>query len=302
MASNPVFNRFEKELSQGGYANFGGQQQGQPQQGGNPQQGPGQQGGLGNVGAAYGVQDNLSNQQLEQMYQQGTATPQQTGRMTLDDVVVKTLSLFGILLVCAAGAWFVSDANQATGQMLWLVGMFGGLALGFVIAFKKTVSVPLIVLYAALEGLFLGAVSQSFSSVEGYEGIVPQAILATICVFAGMFAGWKFGIVKVTQRSRRIFGFMLIGYMLFALVNLVLVMTGVLDGFGVGNNSWLGIAISAFAIALASYSLAVDFDSIDQGIRAGLPQKYSWLMAHGLVVSVVWLYLEILRLLARLRD
>ena len=316
MASNPVFNRFEKELSEGRYAGFGQQGQGQPQQGmpsqpqfgqqggpqGQPQWGQQPQQGAG-MGAAWGAQDQLSNQQLEQMYNAGTATPQQTGRMTLDDVVMKTLGLFAIVLVVGAGAWFAAAQSQSMGVGLWGVGLVGTLVLGLVIAFKKTISVPLIVLYAALEGLFVGAISQNFSSIDGYEGIVPQAVLATVCVFAGMFIGWKVGFIKVTARSRKIFGMMLIGYVLFALVNLVLSLTGVFsEPFGLGGSGPLGIGISIFAVGLASYSLAVDFDSIERGVQAGLPQKYSWLMAHGLIVSVVWLYLEILRLLARLRD
>ncbi|MDF8266439.1 Bax inhibitor-1/YccA family protein [Luteipulveratus flavus] len=307
MASNPVFNRFEKDLSEGRYAGFGqrGQQSPQddrPGMSAQPQWGqPGPQQQTGTAGAWGAGQQQLSNEQLEQMYSAGTATPQQTGRMTLDDVVMKTLGLFALLVVFATGAWFVSDQSPSTGMGLWLAGMLGGLVLGLVIAFKKTISVPLIVGYAALEGLFVGAFSQWANQQYGH-GIVAQAVLATLCVFVGMFAGWKSGFIRVTARSRKIFGMMLMGYVLFALVNLVLVMTGVLDGWGVGNNSWLGILISVFAIGLASYSLAVDFDTIDQGVRAGLPQKYSWLMAHGLIVTVVWLYVEILRLLARLRD
>ncbi|AKU15954.1 Bax inhibitor-1/YccA family protein [Luteipulveratus mongoliensis] len=301
MASNPVFNRFEKQLSEGGYANFG---QGQSQQG-NPQQGqPGRPGRPGpqDIGGAWGAgQDQLSSQQLEQMYNQGTATPQQTGRMTLDDVVMKTLSLFAIVLVVGAGAWIAAAHNRSLGLGLLGVGIVGTLGLGLLIAFKKTLSVPLIVLYAVLEGLFVGAISQAY---EGqYKGVVPQAIVATACVFIGMFAGWKFGLIKVTERSRRIFGFAILGYFLFAIANFVLTLTGVFESpFGAGGTGWLGIGISVFAIGLASYSLAIDFDTIERGVSAGLPEKYSWLMAHGLVVSVVWLYLEILRLLARLRD
>ncbi|MDE9364347.1 Bax inhibitor-1/YccA family protein [Luteipulveratus sp. YIM 133132] len=307
MASNPVFNRFEKDLSEGRYAGFGqrGQQSPQDDRPGMPAQPqwgqPGPQQQTGTAGAWGAGQQQLSNEQLEQMYSAGTATPQQTGRMTLDDVVMKTLGLFALVVVVGAGAWAVAAQSQSAGTGLWGVGLVGTLVLGLVIAFKKTISVPLIVLYAALEGLFVGAISQAFESA--WPGVVPQAVVATACVFAGMFAGWKFGIIKVTERSRRIFGFALIGYVLFALVNLVLTMVGVFPSpFGAGGSGWLGIGISIFAIGLASYSLAIDFDTIDRGVQAGLPEKYSWLMAHGLIVSVVWLYLEILRLLARLRD
>lgn len=303
MASNPVFNRFNDDLSKGRlagdqpqYGQFSspeqqqaaryGHQGSQPQtpqqpypQQGYPQQGP----------------------DLEKMYDAPAATGRQAGRMTLDDVVTKTLGLFGVLLVFAAVGWFIGKENQSVGMALWLGGMFVGLALGFVISFKRVISVPLILAYAVCEGLFIGAASGFFNTV--YPGVVAEAVLATLCVFAGMFAGWKFGIIRVTERSRKIFGLMAMGYLLFALVNVALVLTGVIDNpFGVGGNGPLGIIISVFAVGLASYSLAVDFDSIQRGVAAQLPEKYSWLMAHGLLVSVVWLYIELLRLFARIQS
>jgi uncharacterized YccA/Bax inhibitor family protein len=184
---------------------------------------------------------------------------------------------------------------------LVLGGMFGGLAVGLVIAFKKTISVPLIVLYAVLEGVLVGAISQFFEAA--YPGIVSTAVLATVCTFAGMFLGWKFGIIKVTDRSRRMFGMALIGYLLFSLVNTVLAFMNVGAGWGIGGrSSLLGIGISVLGVGLASYSLAVDFDSVDRAVAARMPERYSWLLAHGFIVTLVWLYLEFLRLLARLRQ
>lgn len=304
MAGNPVFGRIEKQMQQGQYAGFGNQpQQGQAQPGfgqqGYPQQGFPQQ-GYGQMATPPGMgQQTPTPQQLEQMYGAGTAGPAQTGRMTVDDVMMKSLSLFGLLLVFAAGGWFAAAQSQAVGMALWGIGMIGTLGLGLVIAFKKTISVPLIVGYAALEGLFVGAISQFFNTE--WPGIVAQAVLATLCVFAGMFIGWKAGFIKVTSKSRRIFGMMLMGYFLFSIANLLFAVIGN-NQFGFGGSGPLGIGISVFAVGLASYSLAIDFDSIDRGVQASLPEKYSWLMAHGLLVTVVWLYLEILRLLARLQS
>jgi len=123
-----------------------------------------------------------------------------------------------------------------------------------------------------------------------------------VCTFAGMFLGWKFGLIKVTERSRRIFGMAIIGYLLFGVVNLIAAMMGVGSGWGFGGSGMLGIAFSVLGVGLASYSLAIDFDSVDRAVKAGLPEKYSWLLAHGLIVTLVWLYLEILRLLARMRQ
>lgn len=290
MAGNPVFDRFDKDLARGEYAGFGSRQQ--------PQYGQ------------YGTQQPYQPQMPQQPYgggQWGQQAPYQppteaySGRtMTLDDVVTKTLLLFAMLLVTGAVGWFAADHSQPVGLALWLGGMFGTIALGFVIGFKKTISVPLIMGYALLEGLFLGAVSQFFN--EQFPGIVAQAVLATLCVFVGMFAGWKFGLIRVTDRSRKIFGFAILGYFLFAMVNLVLQFTGVLGGFGFFSMGTFGIVLCLIAVALASYSLAVSFDTVQRGVAAGVPEKTSWLLAHGLIVSVAWLYIELLRLFAISRD
>jgi len=282
MASNPVFSRIDKQIRQGGYAGFDDRP-------------PASQGDL-----RAGRQDGPDSGQLQDLYDQPSAGPVQTGRLTLDDVVMKTLGLFAIVVAVGAVSWFAVDGNAELALPLLLGGIVGSLALGLVIAFKKTISVPLIVLYAVLEGVLVGAISSVFEDL--YKGIVPTAVIATLCTFAGMFLGWKFGLIKVTDKSRRIFGMAVIGYVLFGLVNLVAAFMGVGDGFGFGGSGPLGIAISVLGVGLASYSLAVDFDSVDRAVAARMPEKYSWLMAHGLIVSLVWLYLEILRLLARLRQ
>lgn len=283
MASNPVFSRIDKQIKAGDYAGF-------DRQTASPRTSRGSD-----------VQDS-SAETLQDLYNQRSAGPVQMGRVTLDDVVMKTLGLFSIVVVVGAASWLAVDSspNQALGFPLLLGGMLGSLALGLVIAFKKTISVPLIVLYAVLEGVFVGAVSSLFNTM--FEGIVTTAVIATVCTFAGMFLGWKVGIIRVTDRSRRIFGMAVIGYLLFGLVNLVVAMMGGGGGFGIGGSGLLGIGISVLGVGLASYSLAVDFDSVDRAVAAQAPEKYSWLLAHGLIVSLVWLYLEILRLLARLRS
>jgi Predicted membrane protein len=285
MASNPVFNRIDQQIKRGDYVGFDRQ--------------PSTRGMSGGTG----VQDNLTPAQLQDRYNQPSAGPVQMGRLTLDDVVMKTLFLFGIVVLVAAATWItVADpARQSLSVPLMLAGMFGGLAVGLVIAFKKTISVPLIVLYAVLEGLLVGAISMVFDAA--YPGIVTTAVIATTSTFAGMFLAWRFGIIKVTDKSRRIFGMAIMGYLLFSLVNVAAAFMGVGDSWGFGGKSgMLGIGISVLGVGLASYSLAINFDSVDRAVAAQLPEKYSWLMAHGLIVTLVWLYLEILRLLARLRE
>ena len=280
MANNPVFNRIDKQISQGAYAGFGSQR-----------------GGTWGAPPAAG---DLSAAELQQMYDQRAAGPVQMGRVTLDDVVMKTLGLFAIVVTVAAASWFAVGTTPDLMLPLWLGGMFGGLAIGLLIAFRKTVSVPLIVSYAVFEGAFVGSISSVFE--QRWPGVVSTAVLSTTATFGGMFLAYKLGLIKVNDRFRRVFGMAVIGYLLFSLVNLVAAFMGVGQGWGFGGNGMLGIGISIIGVGLAAFSLAADFDAIDRAVAAEVPERYSWLLAHGLIVSLVWLYLELLRLLARMRD
>ncbi len=292
MASNPAFNRIEKDAKDG-YAGFGGQGASAVQQ----------------SAASQAATAGMSAQQLQDLYNQPAAGPVDTRRVTMDDVIMKTLGLFAIVLVFAAAGWTVASNSETGGYALWIGGMIGTLVLGLVIAFKKTLSVPLILLYAVVEGLFLGAVSQFFSlyfddpntDVPAFQGIVAQAVIATLATFTGMFLAYRFGLIKVTARFRKVMTMMIIGYALFAVVNFIFA-TVTNTQFGIGGSGGLGIAISLFAVGLASFTLALDFDAIEGAIRTGAPQQYSWLLAHGLIVTLVWLYIEFLRLFARLRS
>ena len=146
MASNPVFSRIDKQIRAGDYAGF--------------DRGPAATG----TSTGSGVQDNLNSRQLQDLYNQPSAGPVQMRRVTLDDVVMKTLGLFAIVLVVAAATWFTVAGRTTLSLPLMLAGMFGGLGVGLLVAFRKTISVPLIVLYAALEGVLVGAISQVFAS------------------------------------------------------------------------------------------------------------------------------------------
>lgn len=290
--SNPVFDRIDNVSRRGGYASFGRGQSNQQQA---PQYGQPQFGQYGQPGP-----QDMSAQQLDNMYNQPAAGPVQTGRVTVDDVVMKALGLFGLMLVTAGAVSFVVPGLSPA---IMLPSIIVTLVLGFAVALKKTISVPLIVAYAFFQGLLVGSVTTIYGNAFG-AGVVTTAVVATLSVFVAMFAGWKFGIVKVTSKSRRIFTLAIFGYLIFALANL-----GAAWIFG-ANSGWgffafgspISIGISFLAVGLASYSLAMDFDSIDRAVAAQLPEKYSWLLAHGLLVTVVWLYLEILRLVAQLQG
>lgn len=229
---------------------------------------------------------------LEQMYGGPTATPRDTGRLTYDDVIIKTAGLFAVLLVTGAFTWMFAPG-------LFFVGMIVGLVLGLVNAFKKTPSPALIIAYAAAEGVFLGGISFLFEAQ--WQGIVLQAVLATAATFVACLALFRSGKVRVTPKFTRWLIVAMGGYLLFSLVNLVLTWTGVLDGWGMRSGP-LGVVIGLVAVGLASMSLIVDFDAIKRGVEQGAPAKFAWTAAFGLVVTLVWLYLEFLRLLAILRG
>ncbi|HEY8307138.1 MAG TPA: Bax inhibitor-1/YccA family protein [Lapillicoccus sp.] len=284
-SSNPVFSQVNREIKQD-YAGF-------------DQQRAGQQPGY-NPAGMQGVQDRMTSDQLQQMYDAPPAGPVQTGRLTYDDVVVKTLGLFVVLVAAAAGSWFLTRGNPALLMPFWLGGALLGFGVALAVIFMKTISAPLIVLYALLEGVFLGAFSQVME--QRWPGIVTTAVVATLCTFAGMLAGYRFGIIKVTSRSRRIFGMAMIGYLLYSVVNVVALMFGWTSGWGFNSSGLLGVGVSLLGVGLAAYSLAIDFDDIGNAVRVGMPEKVSWKLAFGLIVTLVWLYLEILRLLAVLRG
>lgn len=298
--SNPVFNRID-EQSRRGYAGFGSnrstQYYGSPQGYQSYPQGQSYPQDYQSAGRT-----DMSAGQLGDLYNSPSATPTQSRRLTLDDVMMKAGLLFGLMLVVAGVTWAaallvapgIAGLASITGSLVTLV-------LGFVIAFKKNVSPALILLFTVFEGLMVGGISAVF--VRAYDGVVTTAIIATLCVFATMFLGWKTKLVRVTERSRRIVGMAMVGYMLFMLVNFVAALFGMNSGWGVfGVGSGLSILVSVFAVGLASYSLAMDFDSIENAIQAGAPEKYSWLLAYGLLVTVVWLYIELLRLFANLQS
>jgi uncharacterized YccA/Bax inhibitor family protein len=236
------------------------------------------------------------------MYAAPSATSVDTGRVTYDDVIMKTGIQFAVLLSFAAVAWWYTASRATIGQItaIWFVSMFAALALSFVISAKRTINVPLILTYAAVEGVFVGAASQYFN--QYYQGVVGEAVLGTLAAFAGMLVAYKVGLIKVNDKFRRIMGFALIGYFFVAMASLVGAFFGVGGGFGFYGAGALGILLCIAGVGLAAVTLALDFDSIDRMVAAGAPAKTAWLLGFGLLVTLVWLYIELLRLLSILRQ
>ena len=249
------------------------------------------------------AQQNMTNDQLQQMYNQPAAGPADTGRMTYDDVIVKTAACLAVVVAGAAVTLFVS---LGLASLLMIVGALGGFVLALVNTFKKQPSPALILAYAGLEGLFLGGLTRILDGM--YPGVGLQAVIGTLSVFAVTLLLFKSGKVRATPKAMRFFMIAVIGYAVFSLINLVMMWTGaVQEPFGLRTSVEimgipLGVFIGLLAIGLAAFSLIMDFTSIEAGVQSGAPQRFSWTAAFGLTVTLVWLYVEIIRLLAILRG
>ncbi len=256
----------------------------------------GQYGTAGQYGAT--AQPGMDPATLEQMYGAASATTRDTQRLTYDDVIVKTGGLLALLVVVAAGAWYLTPTYPA---LIW-IGMIVGLVLGLVNAFKRQPSPALIVAYTVAEGVFLGGISYLFQSMT-YNGvatqpIVLQAVLGTFATFGAALALYSSGKVRVTPKFTRWLMIAMVGYLVFSVLNFALSFFMPSAGFGPLRSGGFGVLVGLFAVGLAAASLIVDFDGIKRGVERGVPARYAWSAAFGLIVTLVWLYLEILRILA----
>ncbi|MCX6428590.1 MAG: Bax inhibitor-1/YccA family protein [Actinomycetes bacterium] len=236
-----------------------------------------------------------SPETLENLYNAPAASSLRTGRMTIDDVVTRTGILFGVLVITGVIAWTLNF-----GVTMLMVGVFGGFILAMVNSFSKTVRPALVIAYAAFEGVALGTLSHVYNSA--YPGIVSQAVIGTLAAFAGVLFAYRSGRIRVTPKFTRMMMGALIGYLVLGLVSMFAGMANVGGGLGFYGVSGLGLLLAFGGVALASFFLILDFDQIEQGIRQGVPEQESWRAAFGLMVTLVWLYMEILRLISILRG
>ena len=277
--SNPVFRSLPK--TQGGYAQFGT--------------------GAGGYGAQAVHADPYVTQYPDQR-QTGVSRP-----LTIDDVVTKTGITLAVLTAVSVVSYFLVAQNLALAAPFAMVGGLGGLVLVLIATFGRKQDNPAIVLsYAALEGLFLGALSfllaNLYVSGASAGALIGQAVLGTIGVFAGMLVVYKTGAIRVTPKFTRFIVAAMFGVLALMLGNFVLALFGVGGGEGLGLRSGGPIAIifSLVCIGIAAFSFLIDFDAADRMIRAGVPEKAAWGIALGLTVTLVWLYIEILNLLSML--
>ncbi|MDD9152242.1 Bax inhibitor-1/YccA family protein [Plantibacter flavus] len=268
--------------------------------------------GGGTLQAAQAANPSLTAEQLRKMYEQPTA-PAGVGtadRMTIENTLVKTLGSFAVLVVFAVISWMWTTSLLQAGSgyaLPMIIGMIGGLGLGLVNSFKKEPVPALILGYAVFQGLFVGGISRVFEANPAWSGVVVQAVLATLAVVGVTLALFASGKVRASKKLTKVFLVAIIGYGVFQLLNLVLMFTGVLNNpFGLYGATIfgipLGIVIGIFAVLMGAYSLVLDFDFIQRGVQNRAPAKYGWAGAFGIMVTVIWIYVEILRLLAISRN
>jgi uncharacterized YccA/Bax inhibitor family protein len=241
-----------------------------------------------------------------------THTERGAGRMTFDTVVEKTAITLGVLVAAAAVTWvLVGDltpdnptASDAYGNAFKFAigGALIGLVLSLVNSFKKVVSPALVLAYAVFEGVFVGAFSKVIAAYVGDASIVFQAVVGTMVAFGGTLAAYKFFNIQVTDKFRKVITISIFAFVGATVLNLLLSWVGVVNNGGIQGFNTLGLVFSAAAVVLAVFMLILDFDYVEKGVAAGLPERESWRAAFGLTVTLVWLYIEILRILAILRG
>lgn len=232
----------------------------------------------------------------------GSGGPVSSGRdtMTVGGTVQRMGILMALLLITFTVGWTQASSDDPAGIMPWAIGAsLLGTVLSFVISFKPHLASVLAPVFAAVEGIFLGVISALFESA--YPGIVAQAAFGTLGVFFGMWALYSLRILRVTERMRSIVQLAMFGIFTTYMVSFVMSLFGARMPF-IHDASPIGIAFSIIVIIVAAFMLLTDFDFIERGAAAGAPKQMEWYGAFAMLVSLIWLYVEMLRLLAKLRS
>lgn len=299
--ANPVMNSLEQTFDRtpAGYPTMPGYQPGQ--QHADSASDTGAQFARGQAAA----QQYQNFERLEEAYRAPAADAVDRGRMTYDDVIVKTGILFGLLVVAAAVSWVVTMANPAIGGVVMMGGAIVGFILAMINIFKKQINPTLVMAYAVAEGVFLGSLSSVMEFV--YPGIVIEAVIATVAVVGTTLALFASGKVRNSPKMQRFVLIGLIGIIVFRVLSMILSATGVVTApMGVASMTImgipLGIIVGVVAVLLGAMALIGDFDIAQKGVQGGVPSIFAWRVGFGIMVTVIWLYVEILRILAILRD
>jgi uncharacterized YccA/Bax inhibitor family protein len=285
-SNNPVFNR-SAEFSGGGTNAYGNQTYA----------------GNGAPYAGYGQQPGTDPSQWGVGTPGGPGTGVDEGRMTIDTVVQKTGITLGLVILTAMATWILTpDLTSTTtpddlGALIGAVtiGSLGAFALSMVNSFKRVISPALVLLFAALEGVALGGISKLFDAQFG-DSIVTSAVIGTFAAFAGTLAAYKIFNIQVTPKFRMMVMAAVFGMIGLAVMEMILGFFGAQIGlFGV---SGLGMVTAVAGLVLGVFMLIMDFDFVEQGVANGLPERESWRAAFAMTVSLVWIYTNLLRILA----
>ncbi|MFG2665413.1 Bax inhibitor-1/YccA family protein [Streptomyces sp. NPDC048387] len=274
-SSNPVFSRRGFSRDNGGYAGFDAQ----------------------HAQAGTATNPYATNPYAIDPTTGMPAAPARGSVMTIDDVVSRTAMTLGALVVTATIAWLALPVDPANLNKSYGIAV-GAAIVAFVLAmvqsFKRKPSPGIILAYAAFEGFFLGVISAATSYYMS-PGVVIQAVLGTMCVFAAVLVAYKMRWIRVT---RRFTGFVMaaaLGFVLLMLANALFSLFGGGDGLGFRSGP-LGIVFGIVGVVLGACFLAMDFKQVEDGVTYGAPREEAWLAAFGLTMTLVWIYLELLRL------
>ncbi|MCX4575451.1 MULTISPECIES: Bax inhibitor-1/YccA family protein [unclassified Streptomyces] len=285
-SSNPVFSRrgFSRD---NGYAGFNAA----------PQAGGPAVGTQANPYAQQGGNPYAQNPYAQQGQQYGAPpqAPVTTGRMTMDDVVMRSAMTLGTVTVGAVLAWALLPVSS-TSYGLAIGSALVAFVLAMVQSFKRKATPALILGYAAFEGVFLGVISEMYN--ERWSGAPFQAVLGTMAVAGATLLVYKAGWIRVTARYARIGMAIAIAFVVVMAVNLLLVAFGVAGDGGLRSMGPLGAIVGILAILIGAFFLTLDFKQIEDGIAYGAPREEAWLAAFGLTMTLVWIYVEMLRLVA----
>lgn len=262
-------------------------------------------------GMSYPAYGSPSRTQTDPYRQSAPAYPEvgTGGAMTIDSVVQKTGITLGLVVLVAAATWaFTPDpgtgVDASSLYLLAMLGAFGGFALSLVNSFKRVVSPGLVLAYAALEGLFVGAFSKvlaaQFGGADGGGSIIVGAVIGTMAAVGGTLAAYKFFNIRVSPTFRKWVVAAMFGFVALALLDVVMSLFGA--SFGFNGFGGMGLVSSLIGLGLGVLMLILDFDFVERGIAARLPERESWRAAFGLTVTIIWIYIELVRILAILRG
>jgi uncharacterized YccA/Bax inhibitor family protein len=254
---------------------------------------------------AFKDKQNMSAEELQKLYELTSENTVAEKPMTFESTLMKSVLGFAVLLIGGVIGWLIVASNPGIAGGVLMVSGIGAFVLAMVNIFKREPVPALILLYALLEGVLLGGLSMMYNAL--WDGIVVQAVIATAVVFAVTLALFASGKVRVSKRATKIFFIVVISYIVFSLVNILLMVTGV------NNDPWglegikifgipLGVIFGLVMVLMAAYALVMDFTMIKTGITNKAPAKYEWTGVFSIMLTVVWLYLQILRILAISRS